>query len=390
MVNGKLGDGLGSELIGIPIDEYSNIGVDKLKEFINGEKLKIEHILSNENMKILDVAEENIDFVVAELKDLLSKIEITDELFRECRYDHENLKDFLWNEYRREKYIIENESDIEKGLYVVAKTLIELMCESDEFERNLLIQISNTVDDANVEIKKISDYMHKNYGSINEGIQMILVIVQMILKQIHNKDSKENDIKREEKFKNNKKQDYIDNWNSRLFLHLDNEERPVTLADAFIMPEFDYCMRFGMIEFSDDDNMEDIIGKFLNYNRTSAMLILGDPGIGKTSITSWIANKYENNSDIIIIRFRDWESEELEKGLWKAIYSTLGCEKKDLKDKILIIDGYDEIKNTKRLLLNKFFNSLLDFNNFKLIITSRVSYISEEHFHYAFNYYHLI
>lgn len=39
MVNGKLGDGLGSELIGIPIDEYSNIGVDKLKEFIDGEKL---------------------------------------------------------------------------------------------------------------------------------------------------------------------------------------------------------------------------------------------------------------------------------------------------------------------------------------------------------------
>ncbi len=79
VVNGKLGDGLGSELIGIPIDEYSNVGVDKLKEFIDGEKLKIEHILSNENMKTMDVAEENIDFVVVELKDLLSKVEIADK-----------------------------------------------------------------------------------------------------------------------------------------------------------------------------------------------------------------------------------------------------------------------------------------------------------------------
>ena len=386
-MNSKVGSELGKELIGISIDGVSEKGITEINNFINGKKSRLEHILSEENMRKEYVAEENIDFVIAELKHLLSKVEITDELIRVCRYNPEDLKDFLWSEYRRNKNIIENESDIEKGLDAVAKTLIELVRESEEFEKNLLIQISNTVDDANIEIKKISDYMHKNYGSMNEEIQMILVIVQMILEQIHNKDSKENDIKREEKFKNNKKQDYIDNWNSRLFLHLDNEERAITLADAFIMPEFDYCMRFGMIEFSDDDNMEDIIGKFLNYNRTSAMLILGDPGIGKTSITSWIANKYENNSDIIdiiIIRFRDWESEELEKGLWKAIYNTLGCEKKDLKDKILIIDGYDEIKNTKRLLLNKFFNSLLDFNNFKLIITSRVSYISEEYFHYAF------
>lgn len=265
-VNSKVGSELGKKLIGASIDGVSERSITEIYNFINGKKSKLEHILSEENMKEIYVAEENIDFVIAELKHLLSKVKITDELIRVCRYNPENLKGFLWSEYRRSKNIIENESDIEKGLDAVAKTLIELVRESEEFEKNLLIQISNTVDDANIEIKKISDYMHKNYGSMNEEIQMILVIVQMILEQIHNKDSKENDIKREEKFKNNKKQDYIDNWNSRLFLHLDNEERAITLADAFIMPEFDYCMRFGMIEFSDDDNMEDIIGKFLNYN----------------------------------------------------------------------------------------------------------------------------
>lgn len=185
-VNSKLGDGLGSELIGISIDEYSAKGIDRIKDFINGEKSKIEHILSGENMKVMDVAEENIDFVVAELKDLLSKIEITDELFRECRYNHKNLRDFLWYEYCRDKGIIENESDIKKGLYAVAKMFVELMRTSEEFEKDFLIQISNSVDDANVELQKISDYMYKNYGSMNEEIQMILVIVQMILEQIQN------------------------------------------------------------------------------------------------------------------------------------------------------------------------------------------------------------
>ncbi len=41
------------------------------------------------------------------------------------------------------------------------------------------------------------------------------------------------------KFQNDKKQDYIKNWNSRLFLHVNNDENPITLSDAFIMPDFE-------------------------------------------------------------------------------------------------------------------------------------------------------
>lgn len=172
-VNSKVGSELGKELIGTSIDGVSEKGITEINNFINGRKSKIEHILSEENMEKIYVAEENVDFVIAESKHLLSKVEITDELIRVCRYNPEDLKDFLWSEYRRNKNIIENESDIEKGLDAVAKTLIELVRESEEFEKNLLIQISNTVDDANIEIKKISDYLHKHYGSMNEEIQMI-------------------------------------------------------------------------------------------------------------------------------------------------------------------------------------------------------------------------
>ena len=41
------------------------------------------------------------------------------------------------------------------------------------------------------------------------------------------------------KFQNNKKQEYIKNWNGRMFLHADNEENPITLAEAFIMPDYE-------------------------------------------------------------------------------------------------------------------------------------------------------
>ena len=289
-------------------------------------------------MEKIYVAEENIDFVVAELKDLLSKIKITDTVFRECRYNPENLKDFLWSEYSRSKNIIENESDIKTGLYAVAETLIELMRESEEFKNNLLIQISNSIDDANVELQKISDYMHKNSGSIDKEIQMILVTVQMILEQIQKNDSREGYVIHEEKFKNNKKQDYINNWNSRLFLHLDNDENPIMLADAFIIPDFVMHNSIKRIGFSDEDTMEQILEKFIQYTRTSTMLITGVPGMGKTTITSWLANKYETDDNIVILRFRDWEREELNQGLLKAIIKILECKKKDLENRVLILD----------------------------------------------------
>ncbi len=380
--NSKIGSELGKELIGASIDGVSERSIAEINNFIRGKKSKLEHILSEENMKKIYVAEEDIDFVVAELKDLLSKIKITDTVFRECRYNPENLKDFLWSEYSRSKNIIENESDIKTGLYAVAETLIELMRESEEFKNNLLIQISNSIDDANVELQKISDYMHKNSGSIDKEIQMILVTVQMILEQIQKNDSREGYVIHEEKFKNNKKQDYINNWNSRLFLHLDNDENPIMLADAFIIPDFEMHNSVKRIGFSDEDTMEQILEKFIQYTRTSTMLITGVPGMGKTTITSWLANKYETDDNVIILRFRDWEREELNQGLLKAIIKILECKKKDLENRVLILDGLDEMKalDIRDSVLSEFVSELKDFDNFKCVITSRPAYIDAHYF----------
>lgn len=96
------------------------------------------------------------------------------------------------------------------------------------------------------------------------------------------------------------------------------------------------------------------------------MLITGVPGIGKSSITSWIVNEYKDNNDIMVLRFRDWESEDIENGLLKAVYNTLECKKKDLENKILIIDGFDEIKslNERENLLDSFIVAIKDFEKF--------------------------
>ena len=93
------------------------------------------------------------------------------------------------------------------------------------------------------------------------------------------------------KFKNNKKENYVDNWNSRLFLHQDQNEQPITLENTFIMPDYKMLKSVGGIGFSSNDTLKEIIDKFKQFQKTSTMLITGVPGIGKSSITSWIANR---------------------------------------------------------------------------------------------------
>ena len=49
VVGDKIGNELANEVIGISIDGVSEKGIDKITDFINGKKSKIEYILSKEN-----------------------------------------------------------------------------------------------------------------------------------------------------------------------------------------------------------------------------------------------------------------------------------------------------------------------------------------------------
>ncbi len=219
--------------------------------------------------------------------------------------------------------------------------------------------------------QKINEKLDKNHVELIEKLDSI------------RESSIEEKIDAEElKFQNNKKQDYINLWNSRLFLHLDNNKKPLTLADAFIMPDYTIYQYPQKINFSDKDTLEDMIKKFVIYERTSTMLITGVPGMGKTSIVSWIAQKYEANDNFMILRFRDWDSEDLGNGLLKAICNTLKCKRKDLNEKLLVLDGFDEIKSLDRRkqILNKFLNDIKDLEKSKIIITSRPTYIDSINF----------
>lgn len=197
VVGDKLGSGLARDLIGISIDGISEKGINEITDFINKGKSKIDSILSKENMKSMEIPEDNIDYVVAEIKDLLSKINVTDEMLRQCKYDSMNLSAFLWDKYKECKNdYIEYESEIKRCLFAVAEVLIKLVRESDDFEKGTFIHISNSVDDTNVELQKISDYMKDNFCKLNTDNRAVLEILQMILEQNQEIDTMNYDKKR--------------------------------------------------------------------------------------------------------------------------------------------------------------------------------------------------
>ena len=192
------------------------------------------------------------------------------------------------------------------------------------------------------------------------------------------------------KFQENKKADYLAKWNQRLFLHRRKNDSNFTLANTFIAPSYSYEDSINNFNIQGEiiedkhkiiqDDLEKTIVTFIEEGRT--LLLQGQPGIGKTSIVCFLAWKYKDNPDVIILRFRDWDEEEwkdLDHKLLKNIKIKLNCSNKDLKGKILILDGFDEIKYSVSdyNLMREFLLDIKEIENFKVIITSRINYIRD-------------
>ena len=207
------------------------------------------------------------------------------------------------------------------------------------------------------------------------------------------------------KFKD-EKTEYIEKWNERLFLHRKPEDKYLTLENTFIMPAYssnvssehpkytEYLELINLLNlydkiegieqnlFQEFDDLEESLNQFITSGRS--MLILGKPGMGKSTITCYLANKYKDNSQVLILKFKNLnlkgtiEQQSNNRSiLLDSIINYLHCTKENLKNKILILDGYDEIDSYffNIDLFSDFFLSIREIKNFRLLITSRENYI---------------
>ena len=303
-VKSEVENELSNELFGISIDGISEKGINKINDFINKGKSKIDNILSEDKMKSLAISEDNMAYVVAEIKGLFSEMEFTDEIFRQFKYDSLNLYDFLWGKYSENKTgYIECEGDIKKTLLAISETLIKLMCESEEFVKDISIQISNSVDDTRIE-------MREEFNKLDTYNQMIL----KILEQNQNAKTMKN--------MNTK----LENKNISIFISYSSD-------DGMVVDELDKSLHPYLVQY--------IVELFNNIdvNKSNSQLIFNthDTNLLDLNVLRrdqiWFVEKNNDNgvSDLFsLVDFSVRKSENIEKGYLLGRYGTVPFIKNDI------------------------------------------------------------
>lgn len=183
----------------------------------------------------------------------------------------------------------------------------------------------------------------------------------------------------------NRNQAYKRRWKEPLFL--DSDKPQVSLKNGlFLMP------RYSKNEELDERNdLENQIQSLIYEKNDRFLLILGEPGGGKSTLVAYILNTYEDTEGgkpivypCAAMQKVTWSPTNY--NLFEDIMRELGLlEYKRLSNHVLILDGFDEVEvdGSREDLLRHLYicweNASEDYGlkNFSLIITSRRNYLGE-------------
>ncbi len=379
---------LANQLISYPVDVFTGMGVARVADFIARKKSEIESVLSAKNMRSMKIPAENADYVAAEIKKFLSETDITQDVLRECGYSGGKLGAYLWEEYCRFHAHPECGPDICKGLNAVAEVLTELEKESSSFERDLLIETRNYAGDIEKELRAISAYLQdvqertgkneQTAGARNAGDR---TAAEELLQNGGN-----------QRAIRSRMQEYAQKWNSNMFLN-DFDRRDenagvnIKLGDIYtddLLPHYIWKDNNGIS--TDLKNLLSELDSSPAENKL--LLVLGQPGIGKSTLVTWMSVHFARRADeILVYRFagdlKNAGSESRNRrnvDFVEVFLRELGIEQSDLSGKIMILDGFDELKagNKREVILNQLYWRLIkesDLHHFILIITCRENYL---------------
>lgn len=185
----------------------------------------------------------------------------------------------------------------------------------------------------------------------------------------------------------NRADEYAKKWNENVFLNDFNKRDKnagvnIKLKELYIeehLPHYVWKMNDEPL-----DELRELLCEYIVDNDDKKMLlILGQAGIGKSTLITWImANLVKKKDDIFIYQFSsdleniDWQGNDI----LNDIFKRLGLKYDELENKVLILDGFDEIhaSSGKEKILNQIYHSLKEMSYLKqtsLIITCRENYI---------------
>lgn len=260
------------------------------------------------------------------------------------------------------------------------KTLLSLLSDNAEVNDNEILKyLENLV----LEISKSPQYSERilTYINIRDLWNNDIEIKKMLEKINENTKNKminetesvllSNSIIQQKKF-------YKNLWYSTLFLHKD--ENKLTLEDMFIMPGYKLFSDLSLQTNDIYDDLELLLTNIIENDTCDThkpLVILGKPGGGKSSIIAFLCSKYYDDNKVLFRRFHGLDADIIfYKGLLSAILDDFEIDKKFLKNKILILDGLDEIvfENKNEKLLD-FCQDIDSIEGLRVIITCRENYI---------------
>lgn len=187
----------------------------------------------------------------------------------------------------------------------------------------------------------------------------------------------------------NRADEYVKKWDKNVFLNDFNEEDQnagvnIRLSDIYI----EECLPHYIWKTNPcpSDKLRNLLTKYIiDVSDKKMLLILGQPGIGKSTLITWImANLAENMGQMLVYQFAsdlgkvDWQNNNTLDEIFKAI----GYSYRELEGKTLILDGFDEIyvKDDRERILYKMNQELKKKNflkTFSIIITCRENYLDK-------------
>lgn len=170
----------------------------------------------------------------------------------------------------------------------------------------------------------------------------------------------------------NQKKLFIEKWNANLFLHKSSgmTNKTIKLCSLYEKPNF-------LFNNKKATNLDVVFLEFLENNKKRLITILGNPGLGKSSLMCYFAQKYESFSNFVFIKMHELEPARANNSLLDAITDFLECKNRDLKNKVLFLDGYDELRvdNRHYELCLQLASEIYSISGLKVIISSRLNYI---------------
>lgn len=256
---------------------------------------------------------------------------------------------------------------------IFAEKLDDKISEDQKLCNNILINMSKNIEWSDVRNRKNFEILMKQLKKDN------------VLDE--NKLLKKN---------NSRNKQYADVWNKNMFLNDYNkrdENRGINIklkemyTDEFL-PHYIWKNNFDI-----SCDLKNLLNEYIfESNDNKMLLVMGQPGVGKSTLITWILNKYYNCiDDIYVYSFAsdlekiDWckKNQILEETVINNILKELNLTYEELNGKTLILDGFDEINvNENRIeILDYIYRGLKKITNlcrFSLIMTCRENYIEND------------